>query len=329
MTTRTARAAAGPNIALIKYWGNRGDPVLRLAASNSISLTLDGLWTEIRVRFDETLQADSLSVNDQTATGPQLARTSAFLDIVRSRAGLQAHAAVDSQTNFPVGAGIASSAAAFAALALAASHAAGLRLTPPELSRLARRGSGSACRSIYGGFVEWIAGPDDETSQAEPLFPPEHWELIDLVALIGEAHKPVGSTEGHALAGTSPLQDARLAHTPQRLAVCRDALRLRDFARLAAVVELDSNMMHAVMLTSSPPLVYWQPATVAVVDLVSTLRRQGVAVCTTIDAGPSVHCLCAAADAEQVSAALSQVDGVLRVLRASPGAGARLLQAQT
>ena len=321
----SARAVAGPNIALIKYWGNHGDPALRLAANGSISITLDSLCTEVQVTFDEGLQADRLRVNGQVADAPSLARTRSFLEQVRRLASLQSHASAESRTNFPIGAGIASSAAAFAALAMAASHAAGLRLELPELSRLARLGSGSACRSIFGGYVEWIAGAAHETSQAEALFPPDHWELVDLIALIDEVHKPVGSTEGHALAPTSPLQPARLADTPRRLEACRHAIRQRDFAALAEVVELDSNMMHAVMLSSTPSLIYWQPATLSVMDLVTHLRRDGAAVCYTIDAGPSVHCLCEPGHAETVSSALAALDGVRRVLRASPGVGARLI----
>ena len=323
----SARAVAGPNIALVKYWGNRGDPALRLAANGSISITLDSLWTEVQVTFDESLQADRLRVNGQAADDTSLARTRSFLEQVRRLASLPCPASVDSRTNFPIGAGIASSAAAFAALAMAASHAAGLRLELPALSRLARLGSGSACRSIFGGYVEWSAGATDETSQAAALFPPDHWLLVDLIALVDEVHKPVGSTEGHALASTSPLQPARLADTPRRLDACRQAIRQRDFAALAEVVELDSNMMHAVMLSSSPSLIYWQPATLAVMDLVAHLRRDGAAVCYTIDAGPSVHCLCEPRHAETVSSALAALDGVRRVLHASPGVGARLIDA--
>ncbi len=321
----SARAVAGPNIALIKYWGNRGDPALRLAANGSISITLDSLWTEVQVTFDESLRADSLRVNDQAADAARLARTHGFLQTIRRFASLECYASVESRTNFPIGAGIASSAAAFAAMAMAAGHAAGLQLELSELSRLARLGSGSACRSIFGGYVEWIAGASDQTSQAEPLFPPNHWELVDLIVLIDEVHKPVGSTEGHALASTSPLQPARLADASRRLDACRRAIRQRDFAALAQVVELDSNMMHAVMLTSTPPLIYWQPATLSVIDRVAGLRQDGAAVCYTIDAGPTVHCLCAPQDADGVATALAQLKGVQRVLRASPGVGARLV----
>lgn len=321
----SARAQASPNIALVKYWGNRGEAALRLAASGSISITLGGLMTEIEVTFDEGLEADQLRLNGQPAQARARERTSRFLDAIRGLSGLDRFAAVESQTNFPVGAGIASSAAAFAALALAGSRAAGMQLPLPDLSRLARLGSGSACRSVYGGFVEWIAGDTHDTSLAQPLHPPEHWPLVDLVAVIDEQHKPVGSTEGHALASTSPLQQARLNDAPSRLNACRRALDRRDFEGLARVVELDSNMMHAVMLTSTPPLAYWQPPTLSVMALVGRMRRDGVSVCYTIDAGPTVHCLCEPEQAELVAAELSAIPGVRRVLRAQPGAGARLI----
>jgi diphosphomevalonate decarboxylase len=325
--TGVGRAAAGPNIALIKYWGNRGDPSLRLAANGSISLTLDTLSTEVQVSFQEGLRADTLQVNGQPAGGDRLTRAQSFMDQVRRLTHEPRFASIDSRSNFPMGAGIASSASAFAALALAAVQAAGKRLRPSELSRLARLGSGSACRSVYGGYVEWIATAEDATSQAEPLQPPEHWPLVDLIALIDESHKPVGSTEGHALAATSPLQAARLADTPRRLDACRQALRLRDFAALAEIVELDCNLMHAVMLTSTPRLVYWQPATLALIHRITRMRQSGLNVCYTIDAGPTVHCLSEPSCAGEATAALEAVEGVRRVLRASPGPGVRLLAA--
>jgi len=221
--------------------------------------------------------------------------------------------------------GIASSAAAFAALSLAATTAAGLELGEKELSRLSRTGSGSACRSIPGGFVEWQAGTNDETSFAFSVAPPDHWNLTDCIAIISRAHKPTGSTEGHALAGSSPLQAARIESAAERLARCRGAILERDFEALAEVVELDSNMMHAVMMTSTPPLFYWQPATLTVMQEVRTWRANGLNTCYTIDAGPNVHVFCLSSDAHLVRARLAQIPGVEKVLTAKPGGPARLL----
>ena len=216
MTTlkMTGAATAHPNIAFIKYWGNI-DQELRLAANDSISMNLGNLETMTSVEFlqDGSIEADELYINGTRIVQVALDRVSNFLDITRKKAGINLPACVKSITTFPMGAGIASSAAAFAALAMAASEAAGLDYSTETLSRYARRGSGSACRSIPGGFVEWKAGPTDETSFAASFADVTHWNLEDCIAIINEEHKPVGSTTGHALAPSSPLQEARIADT--------------------------------------------------------------------------------------------------------------------
>jgi diphosphomevalonate decarboxylase len=334
-------AKAHPNIAFIKYWGNR-DETLRLPTNGSISMNLAGLETRTKVEFLEISnkvegksnseertsyesREDSLTINEQLVRGAGLQRVTAFLDIVRGMAGMNSPAIVTSESNFPAGAGIASSAAAFAALALAASKAAGLELSQAELSRLARRGSGSACRSIPGGFVEWQMGTSDSDSFAVSIAPPEHWDLVDCVAVLSSENKSTGSTEGHALAGTSPLQVARVIDTPRRLEICRNAIQRRDFQVLAEVVELDSNMMHSVMMTSQPALFYWQAATLTVLQAVREARRQGLPVCYTVDAGPNVHVITEPARAEQVTALLRSLQGVREVLVARVGGPAILI----
>src|SRR5215216_7122126 len=221
MTTATAQAA--PNIAFIKYWGNH-DNTLRLPSNSSISMNLDGLYTRTTVSFQPSLPYDELIINGHEVAGGGRERVSYVLDLIREMVKLRESAEVMTENNFPVGAGIASSAAAFAALALAGSKAAGLNLSEPELSRLARRGSGSASRSIPSGFVEWQAGTSNEDSFAFSIAEPNHWNLVDCVALVSAAHKKTGSTEGHTIAGTSPLQAARVADTPRRLDICRKAI---------------------------------------------------------------------------------------------------------
>jgi diphosphomevalonate decarboxylase len=349
-----ATAQAHPNIALIKYWGNR-DQQLRLPANPSLSMNLAGLTTTTTVEFDPSLKQDELILGGRTISGPGRERVSRFLDQVRQLCGNTAargasaatqqaqrrsgdgfadsarhdaahyFAIVDSRNNFPSGAGLASSASGFAALALAATAAAGLHLNEAELSRLARLGSGSACRSVPGGFVEWALGVDDHTSYAQSIAPASHWNLYDIVALIDVTHKSIGSTEGHAVAATSPLQAARVATAAERLAQARSAVLARDFAALAEVVELDSLMMHAVMITSSPVLMYWQPATVAVMQAVRQWRLNGLAACTTIDAGPNVHVICTAEAASEVTLRLRVIPGVKQVITAGVGGSTRLI----
>jgi len=320
-------ALAHPNIAFIKYWGNR-DASLRLPSNGSISMNLEGLFTRTRVEFLPGLDADTLTLNGSPVTGTGLQRIASFLDHVRRLAGLHDHARVVSENNFPAGAGIASSASAFAALALAASHAASLDLSEPELSRLARFGSGSASRSVPGGFVEWQTGTGDSDSFAFSIASPHHWLLADCVAVVNAGQKPVGSTEGHALASTSPLQSARVEDTPRRLDLCRGAVMERDFAALASVIELDSDMMHAVMMTSSPPLHYWQPASLAVMQAVRLWRKAGFPAAYTLDAGPNVHVICPADHAPALEQRLLQVPGVMQVLSARPGGPACILPEQ-
>ena len=323
MPASTATALAHPNIAFIKYWGNRDD-VLRLPQNGSISMNLAGLHTHTRVSFDPGYEADTFLLNNQAQVGAELERVSQFLDVVRTMAGKNWRAQVESANNFPTGAGIASSAAAFAALAVAASHAIGLDLTERQLSTLARRGSGSACRSIPPGFVEWLPGNDSADSYAISLAPPAHWNLVDSIAVLKDTHKVTGSSEGHQLAGSSPLQQARVASSGERLDRCRQAVLTHDFDALASVVELDSNLMHAVMMTSTPPLFYWEPASIEIMKAVPEWRRSGLPVCYTLDAGPNVHLLCPEESAAEVRSRLEDIPGILQILTAAAGGGAHI-----
>lgn len=324
MSDLSAAALAHPNIAFIKYWGNR-DQSIHLPQNGSLSMCLDGLYTSTTVHFDPQLTADSLTLDDISIEGAGLVRVQQFLEHVRGLAGKNIYAHVESCNNFPAGAGIASSASAFAALALASTHALGLNLSEPELSRLARLGSGSACRSIPGGFVEWQAGDSDLDSYAFSIAPPDHWELLDVIVILDCGHKATGSAAGMALAHTSPLQKQRVEEAPMRLDFCRQALLDRDFKSFAVVVELDSNWMHAVMQTSTPALKYTLPATEDILDSVLGWRAEGHAVCATVDAGPNVHILCLPQEEDFLRQALSQMPGVLEVITAAPGGAARLL----
>ena len=324
MKTHFATALAHPNIAFIKYWGNRDD-ALRLPANGNISMNLDGLFTRTTVTFSASLKADSLHIGGQPVTSPGLERVIQSLDLVRQMAGMNERAEVVSENNFPIGTGIASSASAFSALALAASKAAGITLTERELSRLARRGSGSASRSIPGGFVEWYMGNDDNDSYAEAIAPPEHWDLVDCVTVVSKEHKQTGSAAGHPLAPTSPLQEARVADAPRRLDLCRRAIMERDFEALASIVELDSDMMHAVMMTSTPGLFYWQPASIMVMEAVREWRGRGIPICYTVDAGPNIHVICPREYIGETEKNLRELPGVGDVLVAGVGGPAQIV----
>ncbi|MGD0879345.1 MAG: diphosphomevalonate decarboxylase [Anaerolineales bacterium] len=323
----TTQAFAHPNIAFIKYWGNR-DEALRLPVNSSISMNLAGLETRTSVNFSDKNRGDSLILNGRLQTGAALQRVSDFLELVRQMAGIYSRAEVISESNFPTAAGMASSAAGFAALALAAAKAAGLDLDESGLSRLARRGSGSACRSIPAGFVEWQMGTRDVDSYAISIAPPSHWKLVDCIAIVSSAPKSTGSVKGHALASTSPLQAARVEDAPRRLETCRNAILRRDFAAFAEIVELDSNLLHAVMMTSHPALFYWQPASLTVMQAVRDARASGHPVCYTVDAGPNIHVITEAAETDQTTGFLRSLPGVQEVLKAPVGGPAGLLSEQ-
>ncbi len=319
-----ATAKASPNIAFIKYWGNRDDQ-LRLPANPSLSMNLGGLYAETVVSWLEAGGGDSFRLNGRDERGAALERVSAHLDALRRRLGVDSPARVESSNNFPTGAGIASSAAAFAALTVAAVAAAGATLSERELTTLARLGSGSAARSVPTGFVEWHAADTHEGSYAESIAEPDAWELVDVIAVVSREHKPVGSSAGHRSANTSDLQAARVAGAEARLETCKQAVLDRDFAAFAEVVEHDSNLMHAVMMTSRPPLFYWLPPTLTIMDSVRRWRAEGLQVCYTLDAGPNVHCICARSDAEEVSNRLHALSEILDVLHAPPGANATVI----
>lgn len=323
MSTATAQAFA--NIAFIKYWGNR-DNALRIPLNGSISMNLDGLFTRTTVSFQPSLPYDELIINGHEIAGAGRERVSYILDLIRGMANIHSSAEVMTENNFPSGAGIASSASAFAALALAGSKAAGLNLNEKELSRLARRGSGSAARSIPSGFVEWQAGETDEDSFAFSIAERNHWKLVDCVAIVSASHKKTGSTEGHSIASTSPLQAARVADAPRRLEICRNAILNCDFDSFASIVELDSDMMHAVMMTSTPALHYWKPSSLEVMNRVRAWRADGIPVCYTVDAGPNVHVICPELEAHTIDKRLREIPGVDDVLVARAGEGAKLIE---
>jgi len=323
----TARARAQPNIALVKYWGKR-DPALNLPERGSLSITLDTLWTQTQVSFDASLGVDHMLLDGRDC--PEgLARTSACLDLLRGLAGSHLPARVETHNNFPTAAGLASSASGFAALVVAGSAALGLRLEARELSILARRASGSAARSIFGGFVEMRAGvgADGSDAYAVPVLGAAAWPLCVVVAVTSSQAKTVHSGPGMQLTRrTSPYHAAWLATVDDDLAAARTAIERRDFAALAAVGERSCLAMHADMLASRPALIYWIGATLECIHVIRELReREGVEAFFTVDAGPQVKVVCTPAAASRVAAALGGVVGVQEVLVSGLGGGAHLL----
>lgn len=330
-TAGRATAVAPANIAFVKYWGVR-DPVLTLPFNESVSMNLDRCLTTTTVAFDPRLDDDEVLLklygqDERPAEGRARERVVAQLDRLRGLAGVATRARVRSENNFPADAGIASSAAAFAALTAAAAAALGLELSERELSILARRsGSGSACRSIPAGFVHWRNDGTDAGSYALSVAPPEHWALADIVAVVDPGVKSVGSAENHRLVTSSAYWPARLQEVPGHVVAALEAIRERDLQRLGEVCERDAVSMHVVAMTARPPTFYWSAGTLAVIHALHRWRREGLLGYFTIDAGPNVHVICQAAQADELEARLRALPEVQWTILNHPGPGTRVVE---
>ena len=359
-----ASCRAGSNIAFIKYWGVADaatsvasgqrpvvDEDLNIPLNNSISMTLADAHTTTTVAWDSSsnLPTDRIVIDGVQLQGAPAERIVAHIDRLRALAGVSHKARVVSNNNFPMAAGIASSASGFAALTVAASAALGLQLDATQLSAVARQASGSASRSLFGGFVEWERGwgqgvgeeergeregesllsPHstflDSRSVAHQMHDEDHWALRDVIAIVSAGAKRVSSSSGHRLAATSPFNAARTQCVSEWLTTVRRAIAARDFSLLGPVLESDALAMHAVMMTSAPSLLYWQAGTLDVLHAVRAWREEdGVPVYFTIDAGPNVH-LIEADTAAEVERRLRGLPAVRRVLTSGPGGGPQLL----
>jgi len=306
-----ATAAAHANIALVKYWGKRDDALL-LPEAGSLSVALDKLRTTTTVELGD-FAADTFTL-DSREEDPSRAR--ALLDA----AGIRQRARIASRNEFPTAAGLASSASGFAALAVAACAAAGVRKTAEELSALARLGSGSAARSVPGGWAVW------EDESARQVFPPSHWDLRFCIAVCSSGPKLVRSRDGmRATRETSPYHAAWIAQCRRDLPEALRLLAARDLSGLGALAERNALRMHADALAADPPLLYWQPPTVACLHALGELRAAGIGAWATIDAGPHLVAICASKDADRVGTRLRAIPGVVDVLLCAPAGGARLL----
>ncbi len=332
MAVGQATAVAPANIAFVKYWGVQ-DAALTLPYNESISMNLDRCLTTTSVQFDSGLETDEVVLklhgqNELVAAGRPLERVVAQLDRVRSLANVQSRARVRSTNNFPSDAGIASSAAAFAALTTAAATALGLQLSDQELSVLTRRsGSGSACRSIPSGFVHWRNDGTDQGSYAGSVAPPTHWALADVVAVVDPGVKSVTSADNHRLVATSPYFAVRLQEVAGRVDQALTAIRDRDLGQLGIICEGDAVSMHVVAMTAQPPTFYWNAGTMAVIHALRRWRNEGLFGYFTIDAGPNVHVICDQRAAAEMDNRLRSLPEVQFTIVNGPGPGARVIEA--
>lgn len=324
---KTVTVESPANIAFTKYWGNRDDS-LRLPMYGSLSMNLAGATTTTSVNFSPDFSEDTFWLASLEVSGEEKKRVVKFLDVVREIAGKKIFARVESVNSFPKGAGIASSASAFSALALAATRALDMELTEQELSALARRGSGSACRSIPDGFVEWMRGKGDD-SYAISLYPPEYWDIVDSIAIVDAGQKKVGSTEGHQIASTSRLFSSRVQTQGTIINSVKQAISTKDFTQFGELIEEETLNMHAVMMTSQPSLLYWSPGTIEIMHALRQWRAEGITEAYfTIDAGANVHVISQGKNVKKVSQLLRQITAVNDVLVCKPAPGARVISVE-
>jgi len=329
--SKSATAIANANIALIKYWGKR-NIALNLPAVGSISLTLDSLQTKTSVIYSSDLVNDRLSINDDLITGKELDRVQKFMDLIRREYQIDLYAHIKSYNNFPTGAGLASSASAFAALSLAATKAAGTELSPKELSILSRKGSGSAARSVYGGFVEMklVASSENDEDYAIQLEPAEYWDLRLFILVTSKEKKSIGSTEAMKVcADTSPFYGKWIEHSHHDLEIMRKAIRLKDFELLGTLAEHNAIKMHSVIMSSNPPIIYWNKMTIELMHYIQKLRREGLQVYFTIDAGPQIKVITLPAHMAELKNKFKEFTGIEEIIESKLGPDVRLSEEGT
>ncbi|KKQ34352.1 MAG: Diphosphomevalonate decarboxylase [Microgenomates group bacterium GW2011_GWA2_37_6] len=316
-------AQAPSNIAFVKYWGRKNEE-LRLPENGSISMNLSGLQTTTTVEFDDKFEEDEIIFNGKKEN-LENNRAVKHLDRVRELAKIDLKAKIETSNNFPTGTGLSSSASGFAALTVAAAAASGLRLSEKELSILARQGSGSACRSIPGGFIEWLDGDSSDTSYAVSIFPPDYFEIADVVAVVSTDKKFLATSEGQKSARTSPFFETRLSLIRNKINRVKKAIEDKNFSEFGELIEREALEFHSILFTSNPPLFYWTPETVKIMKFVQKIRREGLECYFTINTGQDVHVICKKKEAEKVAEKLSEIPEVIKTIINYPAPGAQLV----
>ncbi|WP_220752076.1 diphosphomevalonate decarboxylase [Apilactobacillus xinyiensis] len=312
-------ARAHTNIALIKYWGKKNDDLI-IPNNNSLSLTLNEFYTETSVKFDSSLSKDLVLLDDHDISDSN--QIINFLDIIRTKANINASAYVKSYNHVPTSAGLASSASGFAALAAAGSKAAGLQLSLTEMSKLARRGSGSATRSIFGGFSEWIKGNTDNDSYGKSIQDPVAMDINMIAIILDKKPKKISSRIGMKRSvETSPYYNAWTKQTEIDLIKAKEAIKSNNFKALGQVAESNSMRMHALTMSAYPSFMYFNQDSIEVINTVKNLRENGIDCYFTMDAGPNVKIICQSADIKIIKNKLANKFDENQMVVSKPGRG--------
>ncbi len=324
-----ATAIANSNIALVKYWGKR-DTNLILPYNSSISMTLDSLNTKTTVEFNDSFRKNEVTINEIKVKGQELKRVTNHLNLLQYLLPKKMFANVASESNFPKAAGLASSASGFAALTCAGTKALNQTLSKKELSILARQGSGSASRSVYGGFVEWKKGSrsDGLDSHAMLIKDVDHWpEISMIVTVISTEKKKISSRAGMSqTVSTSPFYRAWLETIETDVENMKKAIIEKNFTDLGMIAEKNALKMHATMHTTSPPNIYWKSGSLELMNRVFELREEGLECYFTMDAGPQVKILCLNSNLQRIQKEIGTIRTIKDQIICHPGIGARLVK---
>lgn len=315
-------ARAHTNIALVKYWGKENEELI-IPANSSLSLTLDEFYTDTSVLFDESLSSDEVTLNGKVIEDEKITK---FMDIIRKKSNINAFARIESTNHVPTSAGLASSASAYAALAAAGSKAYGLNLSKKGLSRLARRGSGSATRSIFGGFAAWNKGTDDESSYGYSIEDPVKMDINMIAIILDNQPKKISSRKGMKISiKTSPYYQSWIKQTTADFQIIEEAIKENDFTTLGKTAELNAMRMHSLTLSSDPSYLYINADSLKVINMVKELRENGVECYYTMDAGPNVKIICQSDKISAITDKLSDKFSNDQIKVSGPGEGIRYL----
>lgn len=310
---------ASSDLALIKYWGKKDD-ILRLPENGSVSMVLEELSTITTVEFSSEFQKDEIQIQGESDIG-EVERVINHLDRIRQLIGSSLRARVVSQNSFPKGTGLSSSGSGFAALTLAATKALDLNLSEKQLSILARQGSGTACRCVCGGFVEWMDGETSDTSYSETFYQASHWELKDIIVVVDEGKKKISSTQGHESARSSIFYSTRLAKIDEKIAELKKVIGDKNFSKFGELIEGEALEFHSILLTSNPPLLAWYPGTIEVMLAVQQMRNEGIEAYFSINTGFNVHVISLPDNMDEVRKRLDKLSLVKKTMVSGVGNG--------
>lgn len=322
-----AKFRAHTNIALIKYWGKRNDELI-LPMTDSLSLTLDAFYTDTLVMRDSQIERDYLFINDQLQDRQTSEKITRFVNLFRNLSGIDDRVYIQSHNHVPTAAGLASSASGYAALACSLNAAFELNLDMKTLSTLARQGSGSACRSLYGGFVQWHKGQgDDSLSSYAAPFDSASWGLAMLVLIVDGQEKKVSSRLGmKQTIETSPFYALWPQEVEQDMKKIKQAIRRQDFHTMGEIAEHNAMKMHATTLAANPSFTYWSPKSLETIQYIQFLRKElGFSAYITMDAGPNIKVLCPPDELDALHGQLLTLFDDHQIIKAYPGPGPQAL----